>query len=171
MVELLVTGLFGLLAGLGGVTLQSWLQRRDKDVDRQDRRRELLRSKAEEVFTEADLAVERVHEAYMQAIEDVHGQARTTPTLSLTPTGRLKALLGMYFPESDECVSTYAKRTFAAFQKQTELNEDAAKHPAEATLKLMREARMKTAEECMSATIELANNAKRLMQGLARTLV
>lgn len=172
ILQLLIPGTFGLLAGLGGVTLQSVLQTRGKNDDRRHEKKHILRGKAEEILTEANLSVDRARDALFQAIEDVHNVPRKEALLSLTPTDRLKALLGLYFPEAKPFVDAYTERTIEIFRAQGEANKKAENEPTiEKKAAAVNQARLTAAEQCVNATIKLAAEAAALMHRKAPELL
>lgn len=166
VVQLLLTGLFGLLAGLGGVTLQSILQRQDKAADRAFKKKDILRSKAEEIFFEAEQADERAKTALNQAIEHAHGNSSDGSLLPLPDAIRLKTLLQMYFPDSEGIVIKYNAAILAA------LNESGlAETPKGVGLPTIYKNRLSAVTAMTDATIEFTGAARRLMIDKVRTLI
>lgn len=161
----------GLLAPLG-LLLGWWLQRKDKTGDRLHARNELLRQKAEEIFAETKRVEERMQAAIMQAIEDAHNAPRTVPeTISLIRMDRLKTLLRMYFPESDELLEGYTTRLNGALNPSRQVT-GAPAHPDPAThLRNLREARLASAQQCTEITIEMMTVLRHFMVGQTRNLV
>lgn len=97
MLQLFISALFGLLAGLVGTGYQAHLQRKDKAEERLERRRELKREKVELVFTELGALVKAYSDLSIDALRYAQGQKEIT--ISPVSNARISSLLLVYFPE------------------------------------------------------------------------
>lgn len=97
-----VVGPLCVLAGvLVGAVVQSWLKSRDH----REERLKVLREKAEKIFEETELLLEKYTDEVIARLEIVHGIHKNFPRV--TSISRLKTLLRLYFPESEEIVKRY----------------------------------------------------------------
>lgn len=113
-VQLLAGSVFGLLAGLAGSSFQAHLQRKDKELDRTLRKREILVEKAEAVFDETETVDERVQAMLSQALEQAHGVNIDDGRMAFDQAGRLKTLLLVHFSGCDGLILEYLQKIGSA---------------------------------------------------------
>jgi hypothetical protein len=98
MLQLLLSAIFGLLAGLIGTGFQAHLQRNEKTEERLERRREQKREKAELVFHEVSDLVKVYQDHTMHALRRLSAQPPTDAPQSPS-NAKVAALLLVYFPD------------------------------------------------------------------------
>jgi len=95
---LLLSAIFGLLAGLLGTGFQWHLQRKDRTEDRLERRREFRREKAEQVLRELSDLRKSYHDQSLHSLR-LLAQGEKPEAPPSPSNGRLSALLLVYFPD------------------------------------------------------------------------
>jgi len=100
-----------LLASIGplGIFLGWWLPRRDKTEDRTERKLNLRREKAEEIYKEIELASLGSQRASSQAIRILKpGDEPLEPVVN--SIGKLRGLIAIYFPSGNHFFVDYDKK-------------------------------------------------------------
>jgi hypothetical protein len=119
MWEALQSLIVGLLAP-AGIWFGWFLQRRDKQEDRTHRRSEILREKAEQIYSEIEAVQERSSRAVFTALRDVHGMKDEDAKPFDIGMDRLKSLLMMYFPEAAPIIAEYDREIVGPINSHSE---------------------------------------------------
>jgi hypothetical protein len=160
-VELLKTALIGLL-GPAGIWFGWWLRQRDKKTDRDEKRRELLRNKAEEIYGEIDRVVARSGEVVVWALDDLSGRAeRPKPQPEIA--NRLKALLRMYFPASEPLLKAFEQAVSDAMNGAYGRDEAIRLLPHDDQLDAMKKNHYEMVQEVHESIITLLRGTYSLM--------
>lgn len=130
MLQLLVTALFGLLAGLLGSAAQAHFQSQAKEREIEEKRRETRREKAEKVFEELRLLVADYANQSTYALQSLVPVV-DKPLAPRSPSAAmLDALVTIYFPRCLPIVEAFhaeMKQMYAGYAK--ELPDAAKKGP------------------------------------------
>jgi hypothetical protein len=160
-VELLKTALVGLL-GPAGIRFGWWLQQRDKKTDRQEKRRELLRNQAEEIYGEIDRVVAPSGAVVMWALDDISCGAEG-PKPAPEIANRLKALLRMYFPASDPLLTDFERSVSDAMNAAHRRDEAIRLLPHDDQVLAMKKNHYEMVQEVHASIITLLRGTYSLM--------
>jgi len=137
------------VAPLIGVYLGAQLQKGAKAEERSERKKELLRQKAEAIYEEMDQVLIRAREAQFLARQPQVGGSGLGLHESFANTSRLRALSLMYFPGSRPIWEKYALAVAPlanALEMPDDPAEDATEEQLEEMIATVREMRGQFAE-------------------------